>query len=385
MIYLFNSAYRALYTRNVLNTLFIPKGGTNEYRYRTRAAGANIAPDSHGDFINEASGEEVVITFIDRFGKTGYVYHPLRRGRLVTCREEQDRLYFRVNLDQFVYPRDFAAFNEILKRSLGPKGLPRLTNDDPFNANDGYYAIKAGNIFTQANDFHWGQDAWQSAVENLRKTQAFAERAPRAESSQEEDDAHREFLFVRCDISQESTQKKAVTPTLRKGLAVFDLLRGARYEFLLSYRYPPQLENTSYTAIVEAEFGENLRALGSTSINIDSYSNSVSLPFATKRHLEDNKDGISFKFISNRSKYELIGPDSRLLFRFKEAKSFWIQLGIILLLFTALSVFIGADLPQISPLTICNVVKVLWLKVLAGFLQAAVLFWMFRLVGKKVL
>ncbi len=39
MIYLFNSAFRALYRANVLNTLFLPEGYTNEYRYRVQVHG----------------------------------------------------------------------------------------------------------------------------------------------------------------------------------------------------------------------------------------------------------------------------------------------------------------------------------------------------------
>jgi hypothetical protein len=260
-----------------------------------------------------------------------------------------------------------------------------LTDNDPFKANDGYYAIKAGNIFTPANDFHWGQDAWQNTVENLRGTKAFAERAPRTEPSQEEDDVPREFLFIRCDISRESIRREVVTPNLRKGLAVFGLVRGARYEFLLSYRYPSQLVNPSHTAVVEAKFGENLRALGSASINIDSYSNSVSLPFATKRYLEDDKEGVSFKFNSKRSGYELIGPDSSLLFRFKESKHFWILLVLIIIGLTILSAFIGTDLTNIYPKTICNIIKALCPKALPGFFHALLLLALFRLIGKKVL
>ena len=385
MIYLFNSAYRALYTRNVLNTLFIPKGGTNEYRYRVRGQTTHIAADSYGDFINAASGDSVVITFIDRFGHNGYVYHPLRLGRLVRCREQQDRLFFRVSLEEFVYPRDIGSFNQVLTRSLGQMGLPCLTGNDPRNADDGYYAINAGSLFTAVNDFHWGEDAWQNAVEQLRRTQAFSETSPPTVVGEEQDATPMEFLFVRCDICDQSTKKQQVASKLRKDLAVFDLLRGARYEFLMSYRYPAQLTNTSYTATVEAKFGENLRALGSTTFNIDSYSNSVPLPFATKRHLEDNEDGVSFEFTSNRSTFRLIGPDARLLFRFGESKLFWSILVFLLLVFTTLSVVIGADLTKISPLTICNVVKTLWLKALAGFFQAAVLFVLFRLMGKKFL
>ena len=385
MVYLFNSAYRALYTRNVLNTLFIPKGGTNEYRYRARGSITHIAADSYDNFMNADSKEPVAITFIDRFGETGYVYHPLRMGKLVTCREEQDRLFFRVSLEEFVYPRDISRFNQVITRSLESKGLPCLKGNDPYKADDGYYAIKAGSLFAAAADFHWGDDAWENAVENLITTKAFSQMSPPIVGGQEEDTTPREFLFVKCDICDQSTLVQQVAPKLRKDLAVFDLLRGARYEFLLSYRYPPQLENTSYTAMIEAKFGENLRALGSKGINIDSYSNSVPLPFATKRHLEDNEDGVSFEFTSNRPTFKLIGQDARLLFRFRESKPFWIILVILLLAFTTLSVVIGADLAKISPLTIWNVVKALWLKALAGFFQAVVLFFLFRLMGKKFL
>jgi hypothetical protein len=264
-------------------------------------------------------------------------------------------------------------------------GLPCLTGNDPHRTDDGYYAIKAGSLFTAVNDSYWGEDAWKNAVEELRKTKTFSQMSRPTVIGQEEDVTLREFLFVRCDICEQSTHRQRIAPKLRKDLAVFDLLRGARYEFLLSYRYPPQLENTSYTAKVETRFGENLRALGSTSININSYSNSVPLPFATKRHLEDNEDGVSFEFTSNRSSFTLIGPDASLLFRFRESKRFWIILVILLLAFTTLSVVIGTDLTKISPLTIWNVVKALWLKALAGFLQAAVLFFLFRLMGKKFL
>jgi hypothetical protein len=372
MIYLFNSAYRALYTRNVLNTLFIPKGGTNEYRYRARGAITHIAADSYSDFVNAASNEPVAVTFIDRFGDTGYVYHPLRIGRLVKCREEQDRLFFRISLEDFVYPRDIGRFNRAITQSLGPRGLPCLRGNDPFKADDGYYAIKAGSLFTTVNDFHWGDDAWKNAVENLRITRAFSEVSHPDVARQEEDIAPREFIFVKCDICSQSTQRELVVPKLRKDMAVFDLLRGERYEFLLSYRYPPQLTNTSCAAKVETEFGENLRALGSISINIDSYSNSVPLPFATKRHLEDNEDGVSFKFTSSRPKSELVGPDARLLFRFKESKSFWVKLVLLVLSFSTLSVLIGTDI-------------IIGIKILAGIFQGIVIVLLFRLMGKKFL
>jgi len=82
MIYLFNSAYRPLYTRNILNTIFIPPGGINEYRYSVRGNDIHIAPGSCSEFKNAPAGIPIVIIFIDRFGRSGYEYHPLRKGRL---------------------------------------------------------------------------------------------------------------------------------------------------------------------------------------------------------------------------------------------------------------------------------------------------------------
>jgi len=382
MIYLFNSAYRALYTRNVLNTLFIPQGGTNEYRYTVQLS---IAPDSYETLKNSPSGTPVVIVFIDRFAKTGYRYHPLRLATLVKPREDAGRLYFRVRLGDFVAPRDSEAFNRDIVKCLGSMGLPSLKDNDPYRMDDGYYAIEAGRLFARTPDFLWGEDGWRRTVDELRQTQAFGGPVNFVATSHKDDIEKKEFLFLRCDIRRKSTDSRGILPRLRNDRAVFDLIRGARYEFLLSYCYPSQQDNPTHTGIIEGEFGENLRTFGSSAVNVDSSSNSVALPFATKRHLEDYEDGVTFKFRSNQSGYQLIGPDSRLSFEFKESRLFWLQLGIVLLLFSLLTAFIGLDLSRISPLTASAAAKAVWPKFVAGFLQAGVLFWMFRLVGKKFL
>ena len=47
MLYVFNSAYRPLYTKNILNTLFLPYDWTNEYRYRHGQDSSNVGPETY--------------------------------------------------------------------------------------------------------------------------------------------------------------------------------------------------------------------------------------------------------------------------------------------------------------------------------------------------
>jgi hypothetical protein len=385
MIYLFNSAYRRLYIRNVLNTLFLPPGSTNEYRYRVQGDGAiHIAPDSYNELRNTQVDHPIVIIFIDRFSTSGYSYHPLRIGKFVQTREEGDRLFFRVRLYDYIYPRDKQVFNTRIVDTLGPLGLPKLTNNDPSNTNDGYYAIKAGSIFSEDAHFVRGDDAWVSIIDQLCNTAAFSRAAElrRLLPGDEGKEAH-EFIFAKCSVIAKGTDDTELSPRLQNNESVFNIVRGRQHKLRLTYRYPTQLEDTMSEATIEAEFGENLRPTGGTRVSVNSYSNSVDLPFTTKRVIEDYEDGIRFQFKPTNENRALIAPDTRLLVHIGESRLFWPQVIVGLLLFTVLGTIVGADFSDISPLTFCTVTQVLWPKFLASFFQALALLWLFRLVGTK--
>jgi hypothetical protein len=151
VLYLFNSAYRPLYLKNVLNTLGFPQDCVNEYRYKHSGESRQIAPTLYSALSSIKSAEECVIIYIDRFSEDGYVYYPLRRAGFVMYRDVNEYVHFRVRLGPFIYPRDLAAFNRDLKQELTSQGLPTLTGGDPRNTRDGNYVIRSASIFDGRN------------------------------------------------------------------------------------------------------------------------------------------------------------------------------------------------------------------------------------------
>src|ERR1700756_600717 len=104
MLYLFNSAYRPLYLRNVMNTLYLPKGYGNEYRYKFTAPFPNISEDVRAAMSHLTKRSDCLVTFIDRYAPGGYQYHPLRRAKFLAYREEGQYAYFKVALQEFLSP-----------------------------------------------------------------------------------------------------------------------------------------------------------------------------------------------------------------------------------------------------------------------------------------
>lgn len=271
MMYLFNSGYRPLYVKNVLNTIFLPSGYTNEYRYRYKGDPRHVPPAMYDQFTTLVQGTECVVCFIDRFAAQGYNYHPLRRGTYVSRREESDYIFIRVRLGDFIYPRNLSTFRQHIVQALGTAGLPALTGGDPESTNDGAYVIKCQSIFGQRDDYLSDDGAWTAAVRDLSGTRALAstpEQSP---------------VFLRADIRQSATPGKRINPILRDNSARYELKKGNSCELLLTYRFPRQRTDQSARAQLEIKFGDNLRPLGNTLINIDSHANSIITPFSFKR------------------------------------------------------------------------------------------------------
>src|SRR5580704_7955048 len=118
MLYLFNSAFRPLYLKNVLNTLCLPAGCTNEYRYRHAGEPRYVAPGLYSSLPKLKVGTECVVIFIDRFAEGGYSYHPLRLADYVLYRDENEYIHFRIRLGQFIYAKNSADFEQTLLQDL---------------------------------------------------------------------------------------------------------------------------------------------------------------------------------------------------------------------------------------------------------------------------
>lgn len=369
MLYLFNSGYRPLYVTNVLNTLALPSGYNNEYRYKHSGESRQISPAFYSALPALRSGLDCVIVFIDRFGPQGYVYHPLRFGKFVSYRDVNDYIHFRVKLGNFVYPRNVQDFTRDLSQALQSQGIPRLTDNDPKNTRDGNYAIDADTIVGSVDSYQTGEDAWNSAVEQLSTVPSLATSDTQSP------------IFLRLDV-YDRTARENVVPESRDLATLLPLKKNFPYDLVVTYRYRRQRTDQTAKERIEVAFGDGLK--GQTSLTVDTHANSVPMSFSTKRYVEEARGYISFTAVRENGKPEVLITDRPLEYELAEAKGFWGQVIIALLLFSILSALIGIDLTKVQPLTMMALIHVAWPKILLGLFQTFVLFWLFRLIGKKL-
>jgi hypothetical protein len=372
MLYVFNSAYRPLYAKNVLNTLYLPYGWTNEYRYKYAGDTTNISPTTYSSLSTLHSGTKCVVIFVDRFSNGGYSYHPLRFAEYVQNRSENEYAYIRIKLQDFVYPVSARAFNQSIIGALGAKGLPALTNNDPENAHDGFYVIEHESIFVPPEGFRRGDSAWGDAVQQLSTARALTTNDSQAP------------VFLRLYVAETGKQHK-LDPHLKEGSALYQFTKNKSYDLVLTYRYPRQrVDHTSRTSF-RLKVGDNFRP-SDIFVAVDSHANSVEDRFVTKRYIDD--DAGSFRLEPKdvaAGEPELLLANSSLSYQIRESKAFWLQLTAALLLLSIVGALIGMDFSKIAPFTASNVFHTAKLKLLLSVLQSAILFWVFRMIGKKIL
>ena len=371
MLYLFNSAFRPLYAANNLNTLSLPTGSTNEYRYRYTGDSRNISADFYSSLRNLDSGHQCVLIFIDRFAEGGYRYHPLRFAKFVLLRQESDYVFFRVQFSDYVYPRDLSIFNRDLVDALRSKGLPVLTDNDPSTAHDGFYAIQSASIFGDTNLFEAGDRAWLSAVDGLVSTRAYRT------------DDEQSPVFTRV-VVKEKASTVPVTPRLRDGMGVFALKKGKMYDLVISYRYPRQRIDQSARSAVKINCDSNLRLLGQSSLNIDSNSNSLALSFVSVRYLEDTTGSIALAVADPMERPNVLLTGASIPYEITEPIDFWVKIAIALVVLSAVNALMAVDWSVLHPFSISALVHAARLKFLLGGIQSLILFWAFRLIGEKI-
>lgn len=376
MIYLFNSAYRPNYSKNVARTLFLPKGCVNEYRYKYRGARPNIDPTQVNEFkkLNRfyiLRKQEVLICFIDRFAKNGYEYHPLRKGKLIKCYKDGDRLFFSVKLLDFVSPNENEEFNS---RIVNIGNLPKLTNNDPENSNDGFYAIKNNDITKENNSFKFGSDAWEKITNDIKDTRSFAS------------NDNQETVFARLSLNSNMWFLKNKFPKIKKDNFYFKITKSHKYTLSLYYKYPNQVNNNSISLKLSSK--DTLNVLSEESIPIDNYTNNSTINISSKKYIEDNRDNLKFEFTSNQDiePENLISPNYTFSFKISEGISFWIQILIAIVLFVLSEITFSIDYSQITTITFDSILsEITPTKLIGTSLKAITLFWIFRLVGKKIL
>jgi len=277
MIYLFNSAYRKLYFVNVLNTLYLPSGCTNEYRYRISQTEDDLAVTSRAK-----RGERVCVVYADRWAGQGYRYIPLRTGRIASQTAESGREYFRVFLEDFIAPPDYDVFNRALINALASGShRPDLTQAGPSDTNDGNYAARGPELCSVSPDLKIGTDTWAECVAEMASSAAMK----RPEMGLP--------LFVRSSLRSRAGARRAVSPTQSRESSTFVLNRDERYLVDLSYVFPAQQEQRDLTGSLRLLTDDNTRLVPPHEISVSGTSNRLEIPFGFKRHAEDAEGYIS--------------------------------------------------------------------------------------------
>jgi len=155
MLYLFNSAARPEYVKNVLNTLHLPSGAINKYQYEGE-------PNNYAEDLacSTPIGEKVVISFVDRHDdepeKNKYI--PLRFGVLKKYENKQGKSYFYVELKGFV--STFENFDSELKSSFKSKLFYKENGTE-----HGYLAFSGKEIVSVQNDGN--SEGWVDVVRRV--------------------------------------------------------------------------------------------------------------------------------------------------------------------------------------------------------------------------
>jgi hypothetical protein len=350
--------------------LSLPTDCTNEYRYRYVGEPRHVSAALHSSLATLASGTECIVCFIDRFGATGYEYHPLRRGTYLSSREANDYVYFLIRLGSFLYPRNVGAFKGQILQALSASGLPQLTDANPESTRDGFYAILGESIFGQNDECFQDDRAWSEAVESLSKTRGFI-----SNNSQSP-------VFTRVDVQERSSGQR-INALVQSSSSKCRFEKDKAYQLSVTYRFPRQRQDQTAHARAEVQLGDNLKPLAGTTIQIDSHANSVLVPFRCKRYAEEDSGNILFAPVNEHGKPELVISGQSIEFQIHESLGFWVQAIMALLIFSLAAAFIGVDLSKLSSLSACAIWHAAWPKIIAGIFQTAALFWIFRLLGKK--
>lgn len=375
MIYIFNSAFRPNYAQNIIRTLFFPNGWINTYRYRCRGERTNIHTSMVDDLKNAKQYSEVVITYIDRFYEEDnvkkYFYHPIRRGKLLKCEEIGGKLFFTVILGDFIYPHNPVEISNKFGNSLNY--LPKLTNNNPEETNDGSYALVENDITNESQSFYTGEKAWDHITDSFKNLEAFKIKE------------NAETIFVRGELYKANKSENIIKPIINNDEVYYEIIKAQKYRFKMFYKYPNQYDENK--AKLEIKSGSNLKILSNDIISIDNYTNFEFFNLSTIRYVEVYYDKIDLLFKPSAEKYEnLLAPNESLTFKLKESQNFWFQIILAIIVFSVSGLLIATDLRNMPEITLKTIFQEIhWIRLLSSFMQGLMLFWIFRLLGKKVL
>lgn len=131
--------------------------------------------------------------------------------------------------------------------------------------------------------------------------------------------------------------------------------------------------------------GDNLRPLAASAVTVDSYSNSVAIPFISKRYVEDNFGGIRLETLRESKDPEVVYPDAALEYSLAEGRSFWVQVVAALVIYTLAGTLVGIDFSKLNAFTWGGLSAAALPRIVPAIVQALSLFWLLKRIGQKIL
>ncbi len=393
MLYIFNSGYRPIYQENILSTLFLPFGWTNEYRYNSR----NIQKDLLKTIKKLEGKEESIIIYIDRFAKDNsnnsiYKYYPVRKALFLSGKEESDQYYIRVQLLDYIYPNDLNSFNQTLIENTS--SLLPMFKEDARNLNDGgyYIIVKEGAKF-DTKAFMIGEFVWVKCVDSISSNAEYFK------SSKDN-----QFVFARAKsiagfpnghevhprISNNSWFNRLLRWTkIRKkindGISFYKVTINNSYYLHVNYIYPIQQTDTTSTAKLNFEASDSIEPQTDFEFPINARASRIYFPFIFNEPNLGSYSVIKYNFSPDSDKTKLTASRRSILFELSYSKRYWIGIIIVVLIFAITSFTIGIDLTKDTTFSEYIESPEGLIKIIAAVLQAFVLLVLSKLSSKKFL
>jgi hypothetical protein len=190
-------------------------------------------------------------------------------------------------------------------------------------------------------------------------------------------------LFLRSALLPRPRATGPLIPALVENQSVLSVTRATEYSLRLTYYYPPQHQDTTREAAIRVTHGKNILLLTDSTLHVGAPRNTVDVSLRTKRDAEDREGAIGFEFEPSRPGYKLIGPDRELRFRIAEPRSFWAKVLLAFALYAFCAAITGTDLTSLHPYLAYSGCHFFVTKLVPGFVQALILFCLFRELGHR--
>lgn len=380
MLYLFNSGARSKYLVNVFNTLHLPDGIENTYRYSSEGEYIHL----HDSVVfDKKKGEEAIVFFVDRYTATDIRYYPLRKGKVVAVDNIEGKTHIKVELMEYFYVKDIEKFNALLKTEY--EDILPVANPQNVLDTKGYLAFKDDK---ETYKFTKSRNSWLDVVKQIKDLDAFDESCN---------------LFSRLEIT--STDEKSVSRKKKGGKNRCFCKSGSEYKVRLRYYFEDV--DIHPDASITMELKEKARAFGvheSKKIINAKYDKS-DYEVNMNKNPQSNTEAISLNVVehtcNHKSKLMFADATTPILVRNSGWFNFWIGIHIFFIgLFNFLmSVNTSEYIEYAQSETInLNSLGEFYYKVIllvdyvdfavdpiGAFLSAAIMFNLFRIFGKRVM